>query len=64
MFGDNTLTSSFLLFPEVPLEGFGLNSSTEHNPLNTQVLYTAWFELLAHTVEQIALFNSLYYSFK
>ena len=64
MFGDNTPTSPLLLFPEVSLEDFGLNSSTEHNPLNTQVLYTAWFELLAHTVEQTTLFNSLYYSFK
>ena len=61
MFEDNTPTSPFLLFPEVPLEDFGLNSSTKHNPLNTQVLNTAWFELLALTIEQIDLFNLLYY---
>ena len=47
MLGDNTPTSPLLLFPEVQLEDFGLNSSTEHNPLNTQVLLTAWFKLLA-----------------
>ena len=64
MFGDNTHTSPLLLFPEVQLEDFGLNSRTEHNPLNTQVLLVAWFELLAQTVEQTTLFNSLYYYFK